>query len=224
VASDALGDLRGEIRDLLERGPDEYLERWLDVGDSVAGFPAAFGDRFRALADERPAEVFQLALAILEARFQTLIRLQRYEYPTEPRYIWELERWNIAGLAFLRPDYAGLAETMYARMLLLIREAQEASDSRLHKGTPYHMLGYAELLRNETVEAHEYFILAAFEDALISENWQEGPAARMLSAQWNADAEFDQVAELARLAAKTGERARILVWNPELLLMEKRVA
>jgi hypothetical protein len=76
-----------------------------------------FADRFRALVDERPAEVFELGLPILEARLRSLAQEQPYKHPTEPSYLWELERWNIAGVAFLRPEYATLAETFYARML-----------------------------------------------------------------------------------------------------------
>src|SRR5206468_2566908 len=114
------------------------------------------------------------------------------------------------------------AEDLYVLLLRNVRSWQEAS-TRIHKGTPYHMLGMAKVLQDQREAAHDYFVLAALEDALLGGSWQGGPAASMLGAQWNRDVEFDLVGQLAAKASEySGEMEHVVVWNPELLLMADR--
>jgi hypothetical protein len=87
------------------------------------------------------------------------------------------------------------------------------------------MLGMAKVLQNDREEAHDYFVLAALEDAMLDDNWRASPAATMLNAHWNGLVEFEHVADLAqRASGYDDEQRRIVVWNPELLLMLERAA
>ena len=104
-----------------------------------------------------------------------------------------------------------------------IRGLQQLKSFRLHKGATYYNLGLTRLLQEDPDAAHDYFVLATLEDALLDTNWQAGPAATMLDANWNREVELRRVAELARRARDyPKDRQHLIVWNPELLLMLER--
>jgi hypothetical protein len=216
------------IAALLGPGADEFFSQ-----TGLAGVPTDLALAFRDLADANPIPTFEQAFTYLEERFLEWVpEPPRLTSATDLQYLQEIERWNIAGMAYMRSEYANLASIFYERLLLHVRGLQEVTSTRLHKGTPYHMLGVSKVLTQQLSDARDYFILAAFEDALISDDWRRAPAATMLApsawnnATWNADLGLASVQRLVNRAESftdDSERKKVVVWNPELLLLIDRV-
>lgn len=210
-------DLESRVLDLLGRQLDKFFA---EVHQAV--LPNDLIVEFRHLVDVQPFVVFTIAFNFLDERIQQWGPTPPpLDSPVALTYTQEVERWNVPGLAYLRPEFAPLATDLYERLLLHARGVQHVINARLHKGTPYHMLGWAKLLQDDRDEARDYFVLAAFEDALIdSEGWRGAPAATTLNAHWSESAEIERVTLLVNCADQCDEdQQRILVWNPELLLM-----
>jgi hypothetical protein len=215
------------VDELLGPRADEFFEQ-----TGIAAVPPKLAQEFRDLVDVSPVPTFEQALNYLEGRFlgwggEPPLLMSA----TDLRYLQEIERWNIAGLAFLRSEYANLASIFYERLLLHVRGLQGLARKRLHKGTPYHMLGVSKVMAQQLSEARDYFTLAAFEDALLSEDWRSAPAATMLApsawnlATWSSDVGLGRVQELVNRARSFGnetEREWVVVSNPELLLLIDR--
>ena len=211
--------------DELEQILDEAArEHWGGHPDDVS-LPFSLAERFRAIVQVQGATVLEPTFAILDRLIRPLFALRQVAGVSvsaiDPRVMREIERWNIPGVAMLVPEFAPMAEVVYARLLTRLRELQGSIEARLHKGTPYHMMGWARLLRNDQASAREYFRLAAFEDAVKGEGWPEEPAARVLEGTWGADSEFEWVTNLLGRANLLDEPLRrIYLWNPELLMLQ----
>jgi hypothetical protein len=215
-----MADDAAAVADLLGRRLDEVYAKGTDATPIFVAL--------RAYVDASPAEAATHIRAYLDHRFDEQLLQHELDAPDDPAYVAELQRWLVGASQFLRPELSEFAKSLFEALLLDIRAVQEGRGIRLHKGAPYHNLGVAELLQNDLDGAHDYFILAALEDALIASNWDEGAAAAMLRAYWNGDVELPRVSVLAKHAAeydKKGDGRHALVFrNPELLLMLHRPA
>jgi hypothetical protein len=209
-----------EVERLLDQEPEVF---WRAHPEEV-GLPVLLAERFRELVSTQgPVSVLQPAFDLLDAHLLGQASLQDppIVLPIDERVMREIERWNVAGAAMLVPEFAQLAQAVYARLLRRLRELQEAVQARLHKGTPYHMLGYARLFQDDPLSARDYFRLAAFEDAFKGDGWREEPAANTLTSTWRSDVELEFVASLVK-RGNSMDRAfyRLYVWNPEFLMLK----
>jgi hypothetical protein len=138
------------VADLLGPDADEFFRQ-----TGVAAVPTDLAQAFREKVEVSPVPVFEQALTYLEERFLEwgLESPPKLTSATDLQYLQEIERWNIAGLAFLRSEYANLASIFYERLLLHVRGLQEVISVRLHKGTPYHMLGLSKVMTQQLTAA-----------------------------------------------------------------------
>ena len=134
-----------------------------------------------------------------------------------------IRAWNLLGSLAIAHSQPSLAEQLFEALLQDLRSVQPRR-GRVHKGTPYHQIGWAKLSSGDPRGAREYFVLAAIED-LIRVGGDIGvlatPASETLAATFAFTHEsFAELREtVARALADNTSVGHLKLENPELLLL-----
>jgi hypothetical protein len=206
--------------------PLERLIRAAESGQLAEEVPHVIPGSLQWLFEHWPDQV----VPRLRETFQTFLTRRTAPPLAEERgYVGHQELWNVLGMAAVFNGRPTLALELYRHLLQVLREAQQRI-GRLHKGTPYHQIGWTHLMSGEPPDhARDWFLLAALEDSITYGSndgaFPETPASRVLRAQYDlTDVALRRLLDaVAAVRQFQNELVRkVVIENPELILLEMR--
>jgi len=143
--------------------------------------------------------------------------------PRDPENTLNLVPWNALGTVALLLRQPEHSEELFKALLQAIRGWQRTR-GRIHKGTPYHQIGRAKLVKGELRSARAYFTYAAVEDLINNDGNVEAamgsPASQTLRVQFGyARGSFERLAGVLPPSDDGTRRGRLRFANPELLFL-----
>jgi hypothetical protein len=132
--------------------------------------------------------------------------------------------WNAIGAFAVIRGRPHFAEELFSALLEELRALQPRI-GRVHKGTPYHQIGWSKAEAGDFEGAQEYFVYAVIEDLISIGGDPEGletPASLTLMFQYGfTSAQLNDLLMMVRSKThKTDPLARLRFENPELLFLD----
>jgi hypothetical protein len=135
-----------------------------------------------------------------------------------------ISAWNLLGSLAILAGQPRFATDLFTTLLRELRAVQPKR-GRVHKGTPYHQIGWSLLVAHDAEHARDYFLFATIED-LITDGGDathlNSPASRTLQMQYGETREFLQAlaARIRPLMSDQSPEAQLKLQNPELLAID----
>jgi hypothetical protein len=175
--------------------------------------------------NHRPAELllgWSDAIQVLWGDLDRHASLQDFN-PRDPEVSLNLASWNALGTVALLLRQPEHSEELFKALLQAIRRWQRTR-GRIHKGTPYHQIGRAKLVKSELSSARAYFTYAAVEDIINNDgnvaDAMASPASQTLRVQFGyVRGSFERLAEALPQRDDGTRRGRLRFANPELLFL-----
>lgn len=175
----------------------------------------------RVIVEQRINELLQHSQGVVSefaAHFSE--RLKKVKIDSKD---WDLEidKWNWMGQVLGQLGAFKWAEMVYRSLYSVLCDLQEVKNSRIHKGTPLHQIGWVDLLRvtPESLKRSQFYMkLAMIEDCISTiGGFKNLPAYRVLSGEHNIpEANLDRLASVTSRHCEEYEKQN---WRPELLYL-----